>query len=117
MIPTIISSFGISEAISLLVILISIYVTQYYYHYFTRPNPLPGPFPLPVLGNAHQQIGLEHCDWLMSLHKKYGDMFEINLAGQRTIVLCRTDLFENMNIPSTKTKYPFRRLITEGFME
>ena len=105
MISTIFSSFGISDIFSLSIIFIIIYTTQYYYNYFTRPNPLPGPFPLPVLGNAHQQIGLEHNDWFMSLHKKYGDMFEVHLAGERMIVLCRTDLIGNITTASTKTKW------------
>src|SRR5438045_4243029 len=111
MISTIISSFGISDIFPLSIILIVIYITQYYYNYFTRPNPLPGPFPLPILGNVHQQIGLEHNDWFMSLHKKYGDMFEVHLAGERIIVLCRADLIGIMNTPSTKTKYPYKRII------
>jgi hypothetical protein len=81
------------------------YSSQYYYRYFTRPNTLPGPFPLPVFGNVHQQRGSEFNDWLMTLHKKYGDIFEIYLAGKRTIVLCNTELIENMNVPSTKTRY------------
>jgi hypothetical protein len=38
----------------------------------------------------------------MLMHKKYEDMFEINIAGKRTIVLCSVDLIENMNIPSEK---------------
>ena len=43
---------------------------------------------------------------------------EINLAGQRTIFLCNANLIENMNIPSTKTKFPFRRyIVSEGFKE
>src|SRR3954453_4323272 len=117
MISKIASSLGISDIISLLIIFIIIYTAQYYYNYFTRPNPLPGPFPLPILGNAHQKIGFEQNDWLLALHKKYGDMYEINLAGQRIIVLCRADLIENMFIPSTKTKYPFKRYIPEGLME
>src|ERR1044072_1778738 len=106
MIPTIISSLEIPNVFSLLIIFIIIYISRYYFNYFTRPNPLPGPFPLPILGNVHQQIGLEHNDWFMSLHKKYGDMFEVHLAGERIIVLCRADLIGNMNTPSTKTKYP-----------
>ena len=44
-------------------------------------------------------------------------MYEIILAGQRLIVLCKPDLVENMNIPSTKTKYPIRFHNTEGFVE
>jgi hypothetical protein len=103
----------ISYIFSFLIILIVIYVTQFYYHYFTRSNPLPGPFPLPILGNFHQRFGLESNDWLMLMHKKYGDMFEINFPSQRLIVLCRSDLIENMSIPSTKTKYPIRYHFTE----
>jgi hypothetical protein len=117
MITAIISSLGISDIPSFLIIISILYVTRYYYHYFTRPNPLPGPFPLPILGSAYQQIGYGFNDWLTSLHKKYGDMYEIILAGQRLIVLCRPDLIENMNIPSTKTNYPIRIHTTEGFMD
>ncbi|GBC01327.1 hypothetical protein RclHR1_04140012 [Rhizophagus clarus] len=91
--------------------------SQFYYHYFTRPNRLPGPFPLPILGNAHQQIGYGFNDWLISLHKKYGDMYELTLAGRRLIVLCKPDLIENMNIPSSKNKYFFRTHNAVGFAE
>jgi hypothetical protein len=117
MISTIISSFGIFDIFYLLLTFIIIYVTHYYYRYFTRLNPLPGPFPLPFLGNVHQKIGFELSDWMKLMHKKYGDMFEINFVGQRSIVLCRTEFIENMNVPTTKTKYPFRFHITEGLME
>src|SRR5436853_3840735 len=45
-------------------------------------------------------------------------MFEVNLARQRSIILCNTNLIENMNIPSTKTNFPFRRyIVAEGFKE
>jgi hypothetical protein len=117
MISTIISPFVNYSVVSLLIVIIIIYVTQFYYRYFTRPNPLPGPFPLPILGNVHQRFGYEHIDWLMSLHKKYGDMYEIQLAGQRVIIVARTDLIENMNVPSSRTKYPIRNVITEDSME
>ncbi|CAB4383267.1 unnamed protein product [Rhizophagus irregularis] len=112
MIPSI-----IINAFSLLLVHIILYVIRYYYHYFTRQNPLPGPFPLPILGNIHQKRGLEYNDWLMLMHKKYGDIFEINMAGKRTIVLCSIDLIENMNITSEKTKYPFRNIQFEGAIE
>ncbi|PKY54928.1 hypothetical protein RhiirA4_474027 [Rhizophagus irregularis] len=45
MISTVIFSFRIFDAFSLLLVFIILYVSRYYYHYFTRPNPLPGPFP------------------------------------------------------------------------
>ncbi|EXX75970.1 hypothetical protein RirG_037320 [Rhizophagus irregularis DAOM 197198w] len=117
MITTTFSSLGISDIISLLIVFSIIYVTRFYYHYFTRHNPLPGPFPLPIVGSAYQQIGYGFNDWLLSLQKKYGDMYEIILAGQRLIVLCKPDLIENMILPSTKTKYSIRQPNTEGFVE
>src|SRR5436190_16658987 len=112
-----ISSFQISDIFSLLIIFAIIYVSQFYYHYFTRSNPLPGPFPLPILGNVHQGIGMEFSDWLMLMYKKYGDIYEINLAGQRLIVLSRVDLIENMVASFKKNKYPFRLQLTEGIIE
>src|SRR5438067_13763632 len=116
MISTIFSSFGISDLFYLLIFFVFNYVIRYYFIYFTRPNPLPGPFPLPFFGNAHQSIGFGLNEWLLSLHKKYGDMYEVDL-GQRMIILCRADLIENMNNPSPKTKYPYRFKTTEGFIE
>src|ERR1044072_2686336 len=117
MISTLISSIQIPDIFYLLIVLNVIYITQFYYHYFTRPNPLPGPIPLPFLGNALNKVGFEFKDWLMFMHKKYGDIFEITMAGQRMIVLGKADLVENMNVPSTKTKYPYRNHITEGLVE
>src|SRR4051794_21297602 len=109
-----ISLFEIS---SLLATFIIIYVTQFYYHYFTRTNPLPGPFPLPFIGNAHQSLGMGFNDWLTSVHKKYGDMFEIYLAGERNIFLCRPDLIDKLYMPSTKTNFFNRFRISEAFLE
>ena len=115
MLSTIISSFGISDIFSLLIVFIIVYVSHYYYRYFTRPNPLPGPFPIPIIGNVHQQKGLPFDDWFLALHKKYGDIYELYLGGLRVIVLCRDDLIENMNVSSiNKTKYPCRFDVVEG---
>ncbi|GBC04537.1 hypothetical protein RclHR1_05720010 [Rhizophagus clarus] len=111
------SSFGILDIFYLFITFIILYVSRYYYNFFIRPNPLPGPLPIPIFGNIHQKSGYEFNDWLMLLHKRYGDMFEVNLSGQRTIILCNTELIENMNITSTKTKYPIRFIVTEGFIE
>jgi hypothetical protein len=109
-----ISLFNIS---SLLVTLIVIYVTRFYYRYFTRTNPLPGPLPLPLIGNVHQSIGIGFNEFFTLMHKKYGDMFEVYLAGERNIVLCRSDLTEKMNMPSTKSNFFARFHINEGFVE
>ncbi|CAB5183205.1 unnamed protein product [Rhizophagus irregularis] len=117
MLSTFISSFKISDIYYLLTTFIILYVSRYYYNYLTRINPLPGPFPLPLFGNVHQTLGYGFVDWLMLLHKKYGDIFEVYFAGQRTIILCNTGLIENMNVSSTKTKYPYRLIIPEGFKE
>ncbi|PKY52100.1 cytochrome P450 [Rhizophagus irregularis] len=115
---TIISSFEISNILSLLIVFLIIYVTRFYYQYYTRPNPLPGPFPLPIIGSAYQQIGYDGVDdWLLSLHKKYGDMFEIILGGERMITLCRPDLTENLYVASSKTKYPIRLHSKDGIVE
>ncbi|CAG8441027.1 15068_t:CDS:1, partial [Funneliformis caledonium] len=115
--PISISSFGLTDIPTLLTIFIIGYVTQFYYRYFTRINPIPGPIPLPIIGNVHQKIGYSLGEWYKLLHKQYGDMFEVNYAGQRLIVLCRPDLIENMNTTSTKTKYPIRFNNTEGLVE
>ena len=53
---------------------------------------------------------------MVANHKKYGDMYEVDV-GERMIVLCRADLIENMNVSSSKTKYPYRFKTTEGFIE
>jgi hypothetical protein len=113
MISTISKIVSISDLFSLSIIFIIVYTIQYYYNYFTRTWSIPNSSSR----YAHQKIGLEQNDWWMSLHKKYGDIFEINLAGGRLIILCRTDLVENINITSTKTKYPFKRIVTKGIME
>ena len=116
MLTEILSSLKLSDIISLLLILLVTYVFQFYYRYFTRPNPLPGPLPLPLVGNS-LQTGPKVNDWFLSLHKKYGDMYEVYLAGQRVVMLCRADLIEVMNIPTTKTIYPTRFRSIEGFIE
>src|SRR3954462_273008 len=99
----VVSSLGLSDILSLLIIFIATYVFQFYYRHFTRPNPLPGPLPLPLVGNS-LQAGQKFNDWMISMHKKYGDMYELNLANKRTIIVCRADLIDNMNVPSTRSK-------------
>jgi hypothetical protein len=114
MLSTIITSLKGSDIFSISITIVVIYIARFYYNYFTRQNPLPGPFPLPLLGNGHKIIGKDYNKWLESMYKKYGDIYEIYMAGTRMIVLSRTDLIENMNVPSTKTKYPIRNQPSEN---
>jgi cytochrome P450 len=99
--------FKKSDIFVILLTTIFIYVVHFYYKYFTRVNPLPGPIPLPIIGNLLNKSG-DIDEWFLKLHKKYGDIFEIVLIGQRRIILCRGDYIENMLNPSKNTIY-FRR--------
>ncbi|XP_069775714.1 cytochrome P450 2K6-like isoform X2 [Narcine bancroftii] len=56
-----------------------------------RPKPPalfpPGPRPLPLIGSLHL-LDLKHMDTsMMKLSKKYGNVFSIDLAGLRVVVL------------------------------
>src|SRR6266536_5648963 len=89
----ILESFEISDYLLLLITILTIYIAQYYYKYFTRINPLPGPLPFPFVGNLPQYYLWSKGDTKIFYeynHKKYGDIYEINLNG-RTIILCRTE--------------------------
>src|ERR1043166_7389864 len=110
MIFSIISSLGVSDIFFLLIAFVVSYVARYYFNYFTRSNPLPGPFPLPFFGNVLQAIGFTLNDWLLLMHEKYGDMYEIDLGQGRAIVLCRAVLIENISLDNIK--FPICFIIT-----
>ncbi|XP_063774128.1 cytochrome P450 1B1-like [Pseudophryne corroboree] len=46
----------------------------------------PGPFPWPLVGNAMQIGSLPHLTFV-AMAKKYGEIFQIKLGGQRVVVL------------------------------
>ncbi|KAF0478256.1 cytochrome P450 [Gigaspora margarita] len=69
------------------------YVIQFYYKYFTRPNKLPGPLPLPIIECAYCFRG-DLKQLFISLNKKYGDIYEIQLGGRRRIVLSSPEFVE-----------------------
>ncbi|CAI2173406.1 18583_t:CDS:2 [Funneliformis geosporum] len=96
--------FKISDIVYILFLTIILYVAKFYYKYFTRLNPLPGPIPLPIFGNVLNKSG-EFDEWMLKLHEKYGDIFEITMLGQRRVVLCRGEYVENMMKSSTKSVY------------
>ncbi|KAF0527780.1 cytochrome P450 [Gigaspora margarita] len=85
----------------LYVILFSvIYVFNFYYKYFNRPNPCPGPLPLPIIGNLHN-LGIDVKMFYKECQKKYGDICEFTIYGQRCIILSRPKYFEKILSPKT----------------
>ncbi|CAG8514660.1 5217_t:CDS:1 [Funneliformis caledonium] len=80
------------------------YVFYFYYKYFTRLNPLPGPIPLPLIGSF--AIFMEDIDaWFFRLNKIYGrdGIFELNIAGNRQIIMTRTDYVDKFMTSSTSS--------------
>src|SRR5437764_6433347 len=113
-----INNFGMSDYLSFIGIALTIYVAQYYYKYFTRVNPVPGPFPFPFVRNLPQFYW--HGGTLEELfkynHEKYGDIVEVYLGG-RSITLNRSDYFDKLLIPSTKSPYLMRSPHSKGLDE
>ncbi|RIB08861.1 cytochrome P450 [Gigaspora rosea] len=100
----------------LIVLFLLFYVIRFYYKYFTRPNKLPGPFPLPVIGCAYCFRG-DIKQLFVSLTKKYGDIYEIQLGGRR-IVLSHPAYVEKFFTNSTKhAKFMPRVPYSEGLKE
>ncbi|KAF0430585.1 cytochrome P450 [Gigaspora margarita] len=104
----------------LVVLFFLFYVIKFYYKYFTRPNKLPGPLPLPIIECAYCFRGdTKHL--FVSLNKKYGDFYEIQLGGYRRIVLSRPEHIEKFYNNSTKhvkfmPRAPFSRGLKELLM-
>ncbi|GES74986.1 cytochrome P450 [Rhizophagus clarus] len=112
--------FEISDFLLLLSAIITIYVAQYYYKYFTRVNPLPGPFPFPFIGNL-PQYNLWFKGDIKAFYgynyKKYGDIYEVHLNGNRNIVLARVEYIEKLLTPSIKNSHLARYPNDEGLNE
>ncbi|GBC01064.1 hypothetical protein RclHR1_04050007 [Rhizophagus clarus] len=114
-----ISFLEISDFFLLLSTALTIYVAQYYYYYFTRENPLPGPFPFPFVGNLFQfyfQFKGDAKNFYEYNHKKYGDIFEVQLGG-RFIVLSRVEYADKLLTPSTKNPHIARLPYIRGLEE
>uniref|UniRef100_A0A1D1YTP5 Flavonoid 3'-monooxygenase n=1 Tax=Anthurium amnicola TaxID=1678845 RepID=A0A1D1YTP5_9ARAE len=111
-------NLGILDYLSLIGILISTFVVHYYFKYFTRPNPLNGPFPFPFIGNYPQLIlsGGDLKKYLHLCHTKYGDIYEVYLAG-RSVNLSRVEHFEKLLTPSTKNPFIMRMANSNAFAE
>jgi cytochrome P450 len=111
-------NFGFSDYLLLIGITLTIHVTRFYYKYFTRINPLPGPFPFPFVGNLPQLFwsgGIPEVFFEYN-RKKYGDIFEVYLGG-RNIVLNRSEYFDRLLTPSTKSPYLMRSPHSKGLDE
>src|SRR5207244_642529 len=84
------------------------YVFVYYYKYFTRPSPLPGPFPIPFFGNIFELFRTrgDFAKLSVSLHKKYGDMWEFYVFSDRQVWISRSDIAEKFsNKKLSKSNY------------
>ncbi|KAF0430582.1 cytochrome P450 [Gigaspora margarita] len=101
----------------LVVLFILFYVIKFYYKYFTRPNKLPGPLPIPIIECAYCFRG-DFKQLFVSLNKKYGDIYEIQLGGYRRIVLSRPEYIEKFFNNSTKhAKFMPRAPYSRGMKE
>src|SRR6185436_16539212 len=86
------STITFTNILTGLLSLVCIYVIHFYYKHFTRPNPLPGPIPFPLIGSL--AIFIEDIDdWFWRVNKNYGHngIFELNIAGNRQIVVTRAE--------------------------
>src|SRR6266542_6585366 len=84
-----------------LLTLICLYVIHFYYKYFTRINPLPCPIPIPLIGSF--AIFKNDIDALFhEVNKDYGHegVFELNIAGNRQIVITKAEYVEKFLISS-----------------
>ncbi|CAG8689751.1 20628_t:CDS:2 [Cetraspora pellucida] len=98
----ILNTFEVIDIVKILSLTICFYIFRFYYKYFTRPNPLPGPIPIPLIGTF--EIFRVHIDidaWFYKLAKKYGQngVFELNLIGNRQIVITRADYVGKLMSP------------------
>ncbi|RHZ83663.1 hypothetical protein Glove_89g56 [Diversispora epigaea] len=77
--------------------IIFLYIFHFYYKHFTRINPLPGPLPIPLIGSFEIFKG-DIDAWLYRLNKEYGrdGAYELNIAGNRQIVITRAEYIENL---------------------
>ncbi|CAG8534435.1 4265_t:CDS:2, partial [Ambispora gerdemannii] len=105
-----------SNWINTICVLLALYTSRFYYRYFTRPDKCPGPIPLPFVGNLFQLLKIEKIH--RGLHRRYGDVFEMYMGGERYIFFnCGGDnLFDKIASSSTKTNY-FNRVSTNENLE
>ncbi|RIB03006.1 cytochrome P450 [Gigaspora rosea] len=104
----VIGKFTINDYLIIISLTLLLYVFRFYYNHFTRPNPLPGPLPLPFeLEYFFFDGNLKRLT--ENLSKKYGDICEFKWGGYRRILLSKTDYFENLLTPSTKSAMLFAK--------
>ncbi|CAG8468067.1 16627_t:CDS:2, partial [Acaulospora morrowiae] len=109
-------AFYLSEAIFLVLAILSLYIVRFYYAYFTRPSPLPGPFPFPLFGNMLTYPG-DMLTWSNHHSKIYGDFYEVYMGTQRTFWLCRGDLCEKIFSSSRANNFLLRTPPNDGLDE
>ncbi|KAM4041111.1 cytochrome P450 1B1 [Anomaloglossus baeobatrachus] len=79
-----------SLLVSVLCALFAIYVLKWLQLWilprWSDPHQPPGPFPWPIIGNAMQLGSSPHLTFV-ELAKKYGEIFQIKLGGEKVVVL------------------------------
>src|SRR6185369_4016114 len=101
---TILSDYRPSNIFIALTSIIFLYLFHFYYKHFTRVNPLPGPLPIPLIGSV--AIFIKDIDaWFYDLNKAYGHngVYELNIAGNRQIVVTRAEYIEKFMLSSVHT--------------
>ncbi|KAF0557935.1 cytochrome P450 [Gigaspora margarita] len=108
----------LGDLFALLTLITFIYIFNFYFKYFTRLNPLPGPFPLPFIGALYTKRGhlSDTKAWMKWLNESYGDLFELYIANNRVIHICKAEYVDKLFI-SKDNKFPHRFGHSEGLKE
>jgi cytochrome P450 len=79
---------------------------------------LPGPPSRPVLGHTYQFFRANPLDWFTDLADSYGDVVQLNVAGQTVILLSNPGDIERILITNNQNyrKGGFQKLVTNSLL-
>ncbi|GBB91926.1 hypothetical protein RclHR1_01940003 [Rhizophagus clarus] len=115
---TFLSGFKATDYLTALFTFIFLYVIHFYYKHFTRINPLPGPLPIPLIGSF--EIFKNDIDaWFYRLNKQYkhDGVFELNIAGNRQVVITRADYVEKFLASNSSSINHIMRTANNGLLD
>src|SRR5690348_1062355 len=101
---TILTDIKLTDIFNISFFIICFYILHFYHRHFTRANPLPGPIPIPLIGSF--AIFKEDIDaWFYELNKtyKHDGVYELNIVGNRQIVITRAEHVDKFLAPPTAT--------------